>query len=119
MSDRPDEENPLEHLLNDRLLEQLHVRIHSWHVDVNLPKRLLLRLISVRFYKVLIHQLQVIDPFPLQHHMATLQRCWQVVGQQAPRHGPHLLRHTGPAQLLEVDQVEEGLVEECHKLLRL
>lgn len=119
MSDRPDEQYPLKHLLDDGLLEELDIRIHPGHIDMYLPESLLLRLIPIRLHKVLVHQFQVVDPFPFQHRIASFQGRGQVSGEESPGDWTHPFWHPGPTELLQLDQVEQGFVQEEHKLLRL
>lgn len=78
MSDRPDEQDPLEHLLDNALLEQRHVRIHSRHIDMDLAEGFLLALVPVRFREVLVHQFQVVDPLSFQDGVAALEAGRQV-----------------------------------------
>lgn len=112
MSNRPDEQNAFEHLLNELLLEQLDVRIHARHIDMDLMVRVLLGLISAVRSKVLRNEIVIVQPFPLQHGLAAFVAGRQVAGQQTPGDGTHSLRDAGPAELLERDHVEQRSVDE-------
>lgn len=73
MSNGPDEENSLEHFLDQFLLEQRHVRIHPRHIDVNLAIRVLLDFVPAIYMEVLLDELLVVGSFPLQHGVPPFQ----------------------------------------------